>query len=58
MFNAWSIFVLKRVPFCPDCGPFGPWSILSMVRYVPNSTHTYILFCQVPDLNIKLSVHQ
>ena len=37
-------FVLKRGPFCPGrgpfCpgrGPFCPWSVLSMVRFVPNS---------------------
>ena len=37
-------FVRKRGPFCPECGPFcpgcgplWPWSVLSMVRYVPNS---------------------
>ena len=44
-------FDLKRGPFCPktwsvlsltwvvlSCrGPFCPWSVLSMVRYVPNS---------------------
>ena len=51
MSHAWSVlslnvvrFVLKRGPFCPGrgpfCpgrGPFCPWSVLSMVRYVPNS---------------------
>ena len=45
-------FVLKRGPFCPktwsvlsftwsvlSChGPFCPWSVLSMVRFVPNSS--------------------
>ena len=30
-------FVLKRGLFCPGHGPFCPWSVLSMVRYVPNS---------------------
>ena len=37
-------FVLKRGPFCPEhgpfCpnrGPFCPWSVLSVVRFVPNS---------------------
>ena len=54
MSHAWSVlslnvvlFVLKRGPFCPGCGPFCPgcgpfcpWSVLSMVRYVPNSVHT------------------
>ena len=51
MSHTWSVlsqnvvrFVLKRGPFCakrgPLCplrGPFCPWSVLSMVRYVPNS---------------------
>ena len=37
-------FVLKRGPFCPEhgpfCpnrGPFCPWSVLAVVRFVPNS---------------------
>ena len=48
-------FDLKRGPFCPktwsvlsltwavlSCrGPFCPWSVLSMVRYVPNSHFNY-----------------
>ena len=46
-------FVLKRGPFCLKTwsvlsltwsvlswrGPFCPWSVLSMVRYVPNSVY-------------------
>ena len=30
-------FCPERGPFCPDRGPFCPWSVLSMVRHVPNS---------------------
>ena len=40
-------FVLKRGPFCPErgpfCpnhGPFFPWSVLSVVRFVPNSCNS------------------
>ena len=32
-------FCPERGPFCPDRGPFCPWSVLSLVRYVPNSPH-------------------
>ena len=39
--ETWSVlsynmvrFVLKRGPFCPEHGPFCPWSVLSVVRFV------------------------
>ena len=51
MSHAWSVlslnvvrFVLKRGPFCPGRGPFCPWSVLSMVRYVPNSLSMVIIY--------------
>ena len=37
-------FCPSRGPFCPSRGPFCPWSVLSMVRYVPNSYHSRVKY--------------